>query len=241
MWAGSARRGRGGQGHDGGAVTVETAIVLPILLFIMFAVMEIGWSLKTYSALAGAVRSGGRTASVIGGDPQADAEILTRIEEEMGSGNGEIEYVVIWHATGSGDTVPPDCLPSAPFTANTTSVGVDDGGTDDLGACNVYIKPEEPDAAFDMANGSAPEATSYYFGCQGTSDPDADTKVDCSWPGKNRRTLTSSRFATPAEPTDFVGIHIRVRHSYFTRFFGTALTLTDSGISMIEPQGYDYG
>jgi hypothetical protein len=224
---------------DAGAVTVETAIVLPILIMVIFGIIEIGGALKSYSAVAAAVRAGGRTATVQGSDPLSDAVILERMATELGPDAREIEYVVIWLPEDSDDTVPAGCLPAAPYTANTASLGVTDGGTGAVGACNVYEDPDATNGAFDKATGDAPEDVSYYFGCEGAADPDAATMLDCNWPGKNRRVLTAPRGATP-NPTDFVGIYVRARHDYYTSFFGNALTLTDQSISLIEPQGYDY-
>jgi len=225
---------------DRGAVTVETALVLPILLFVMFGIMEIGGSLKSYSATAGAVRSAGRVATVAGADPMTDALVLASVAQELGTDRSSAQLVVIWHATGASDPVPAGCLPSQPFTANTSSVGVSDGGTDALGACNVYVLPPGASGAFAMAEGSATQPASYYFGCQGASDPAAAHKLDCNWPGKNRRAVTSPRTtAGTPDPTDFVGVYVRVLHSYYTTMFGSTLTITDRGISLIEPQGYD--
>jgi hypothetical protein len=91
-----------------------------------------------------------------------------------------------------------------------------------------------------MAGGTATQPAAYYFGCQGATDPAANQKVDCNWPGRNRRALTSARTTTGTpRPTDFVGVYIRVAHAYYTTMFGSTLTITDRGISLIEPQGYD--
>jgi hypothetical protein len=225
---------------DRGAAAIETAFVLPILLFVLFAIMEIGGSLLSYSGTASAVRAAGRTASLAGSDPVADKLILNRVAQEIGAGGGAVELVVIWHAARAGDSVPPACVPATPFTRNVTSVGVSDGGTDAVGACNVYVLPAAAGGAFAMADGRAAQPADYYFGCQGLTDPAAATKMDCNWPGKNRRVLTSSRGAVTPHSSDFVGVYIRVSHSYYTTIFGSTLTITDQGISLIEPQGYEY-
>jgi hypothetical protein len=220
-------------------VTVESALVLPILLFVMFGIMEIGGSLKAYSATAGAVRGGGRVAAVAGADPMTDGMVLSRVAQELGTGI-QVDLVVIWHATGTAGSVPAACLPSSTSTPNASSVGVSDGGTDAVGACNVYVLPSGTGGALAMAGGTATQPASYYFGCQGASDPAAAHKLDCNWPGKDRRAVTTPRntTATP-RPTDFVGVYLRVKHSYYTTMFGSTLTITDRGISLIEPQGYD--
>jgi hypothetical protein len=129
-----------------------------------------------------------------------------------------------------------DLSGSAP---NTTSLGVGDGGVDAPGACNVSLRPGAPGGAFAMATGAAAQPPSWYFGCQGSADPGADHKVDCRWPGKNRRTATSSRLAEAPLPPDFVGVHVVVEHQITTIAPHTTIRLEEDVINLIEPTRYD--
>ncbi len=229
------RRARG----DRGAVIVEAAIVLPILFMLIFGMLEIGSALKSYSGAANAVRAGGRTASVAGNIADADRAIMERVAAEAaGIGAGEIEYVVIWHSSAPGTQPPPACAPTtAQPSPNTTSAGVSDGGTDAVGACNIYHRPAASGGAFDMASGDAANPPDYYFGCSGGSDPDAAHKVDCLWPGKNRKTTVTPRGVTPPPGTtgipDYVGVYIRAEHDYVTGVLGDTLTITDGSINLL--------
>lgn len=228
--------------HQQGATVVEAAIVLPLLFTLLFGVIEVGGMLKANSSAANAVRAGGRMASVEGNSGFADQSIMLRMTQEAaGFDKNEIEYVVIWHATGAGDAVPSGCKVANPLAPNTSSVGIYDGGktVDALGACNVYIRPAAAGGAFDMANGKLAQPATYYFGCSGPSDPTASHKVDCNWSPSNRRTLSTKAGVTPVKPPDYVGVYLQAKHSYYTRLFGKTITVTDSAISLIEPQGYD--
>jgi hypothetical protein len=91
-----------------------------------------------------------------------------------------------------------------------------------------------------MVEEQAVQPATYYFGCEGLSDPAAAHKLDCSWPGKNRRVLTSPRGSATPHASDFLGVYIRVNHTYYTSMLGSTLTITDQGINLIEPEGYDY-
>jgi hypothetical protein len=224
---------------DGGAVLVEAAVILPILFLLVFGILEIGAALKSYSGAANAVRAGGRMASVAGNVADADRAILERVAQEAtGIPVGEIEYVVIWHASSTGEQPPAGCRPGAVSSPNLSSVGVSDGGTDAIGACNIYHRPQAPGGAFDMATGAAAQPPAFYFGCSGSGDPQAANKVDCNWPAKNRKTTVTPRSAVPAENPDYLGVYLRAEHAYLTGVLGDSLTITDGSINLLEPQGY---
>lgn len=223
-----------------GAALVEATIVLPVLLFLMFGVIEMGGLMRSYSGTASAVRQGGRTASLAGSDPMSDARILGVVDGALAStGDDEVLLVVIWQAEGPGDPVPPACLPVDLSTPNTSTIGDAGVAPDGTGACNVYIKPGATGGAFAMAQGTADQPAAYYFGCSGPSDPDASHKLDCMWPASTRQVLTSPRGSTTPTATDFVGVYVRARHDYYTGALGSSVTITDKSITLIEPQGYE--
>lgn len=234
--------------EDRGATLVEAAIVLPLLFLMIFGILEIGSALKSYSGAANAVRAGGRMASVAGNDADADRAILERIAREAaGVGEGEIEYIVIWHASSTGEVPPPACLPAAQPSPNLTSQGVSDGGAsvNAIGACNIYHRPDAPGGAFDMATGAAANPPDTYFGCAGAGsppNPGDGNRLDCNWPGRHRKITVVPRGATPppgqSATPDYVGIYIKAEHSYITGVLGDTLTITDAAVNLIEPQGY---
>lgn len=232
----------GRAGRERGSVLVESAIVTPIALLLLFGVVEAGSLLRSYSSTANAVRSAARVASVAGSDPMTDQRVLARMAQEIqGLGGQQVDFVVIWHATGPGAKVPPACIPQDHESPNTTSLGVSDGGFDAIGACNVYLRPDGPGGAFDMAAGEATNPASHYFGCEGEADPLAAQKVDCLWPGKVRRAVTTPRAtAGPVVPPDFVGVHVQVDHRLHSGLFLDAVTIRDSTVNLIEPQGYEF-
>jgi len=240
------------RGGDEGAALVEAAIVLPVFFMLVFGIMEVGGAIKSYSAANNAVRAGGRMASVAGSTPMADRMILERVAQEAaGLGKGEIQYVIVWNADGPGDAPPSACTSAAngqlgggPNTSSVGYAGVSSGPplNTKLGACNVYVWPDRPGGAFDMATGRASRPPEYYFGC--TSATEATTKVDCSWPARERKVTISPRRNLSGLPTvrpDYIGVYIRAEHRYLTGILGRTLTITDSGINLIEPDEYGFG
>lgn len=60
-----------------GAAAVEFALVLPILMLIVFGVIDFGFALNRYSAVSNAAREGVRAASL--GAPAADIEKTVKL------------------------------------------------------------------------------------------------------------------------------------------------------------------
>jgi hypothetical protein len=223
----------------GGAALVEAAFVAPIFLLIVFGVFEFSGMIGSYNGSSHTIRAGARVLSAAANDPMADQMALRRMAvESAGLGEDEIDLIVVWHANSTSESVPNGCVPSSNASVNTSSVGVSDGGTDALGACNVYIRPGAPGGAFDMASGEAASPASYYFGCTGASDPLRSHKVDCRWPALNRKAVTTPRGVTPTQTPDLIGVYIKATHQNVTGFFGESLTITDKTVSQLEPQTY---
>jgi len=236
---------------DRGATLIEAAIVMPLLFLLLFGIIEIGSALKSYSTAANATRAGTRTGSVAGNDADADLRILQQMaKESTGFGSDEIDYIIVWNATDPSETVghdsgpPMQCVRAAgPATSpNTTSLGSGGRGPASLGACNVYVRPAAPGGAFAMANGEVGgRPGTYWFGCGGRTDPQASHKLDCNWVPTDRKVAVSARGTTdPARP-DFIGIHISALHQNITGVLGPDLTITDDGITLIEPDAPEAG
>jgi hypothetical protein len=215
---------------------VEAALILPLLFLLLFGVIEIGGVLKSYSSAANAVRSGGRAASVAGNDALADQYTMARMAQEAaGITKGEIEFVVIWHAAGPGESVPPACVSAAgsATTPNTASLGQTGAK-----ACNVYVRPDAPGGAFALAKGQGAQPPTFYFGCTGLADPLASQKLDCNWSPKDRNVAISPRGTSPSSivlTPDHLGVYIQAEHDYITGVLGSTLTITDSALTPVEP------
>jgi hypothetical protein len=93
-----------------GAALVEAAIITPLLLLLIFGVIEFGFLFKDSLTLANATRSGARVGSSSANDPLADYNILKAIEPSQSF--ADIQDVVVYKADGPDGTVPPGCLSS---------------------------------------------------------------------------------------------------------------------------------
>jgi hypothetical protein len=76
--------------------------------------------------------------------------------------------------------------------------------------------------------------------CNHYQRSDLDTAIadfDCSSAGDNFWCPTS-RNASLSGPPDYVGVWVRVRHDYFTGFFGDGMDLTRTKIMRLEPNEF---
>jgi hypothetical protein len=222
---------------DAGVAIVEAAIAVPLLLVLVFGFIELTGAVRAYATAESAVRSATRAASVAAADPLADRAILARLRAESAPlGPDVIDFVVVWHASGPGERLPAPCRPASYAVPNAQSLGVTDGGVDAVGACNIYLRPGAPTGVFQKLDLPVAELP---FGCAGSADPLAASRVDCRWPAQNRRVVATPRTVLgPGIPTDFVGVFVQYRHQRLVGLFGQTMTITESAVNLIEPRAY---
>lgn len=89
--------------RDRGAVAVEMAVVVPILVLLAFGMLEFGLVLKNKLTISNAVNSATRQATVMGSDDAADVEILDALEAGLSGTLASVEYVDIFKGDASGN------------------------------------------------------------------------------------------------------------------------------------------
>ena len=87
-----------------GATLIEAAIILPLLLFMVFSILELGVALKDFLTTDFAAKEGARVAALAGNDPDADCQIVQSIvagysatdiaKEALATGRGVAELVL---------------------------------------------------------------------------------------------------------------------------------------------------
>jgi hypothetical protein len=129
-----------------GSVLVETALTMPVVFLLIFGLIETSFMLQDHLALRATAQDAARTATVLGGDLDADFRILeTALETGAPLKEGAIIKIVVYRATTATSPVPPAC-PIASQDSVTTQ-------------CNLYIPS-------DFARPSAD------FGCTPPLSPD---------------------------------------------------------------------
>ncbi len=97
-----------------GATIIEAAIIAPVLFVLLFGILEAGFLFRDYLTIGNTTREGAREASVAANDGLADFRALAAIERASSAlPDAAIAKIIIFKATGPGDTVPAGCLAGA--------------------------------------------------------------------------------------------------------------------------------
>ena len=85
-----------------GAVALEMAIVVPVLILMAFGMLEFGIAFKERLQYSHAVNQATRNATVMGTDQYADIEILNALEAGLNGDLGDVDHVDIFKADSTG-------------------------------------------------------------------------------------------------------------------------------------------
>jgi hypothetical protein len=70
--------------NEGGATLIEAAIIMPIMILIMMATLEIGLAFKDYLTVSYGTREGARVGALAGNDVNADCAIVHSVLDIIG-------------------------------------------------------------------------------------------------------------------------------------------------------------
>lgn len=218
-----------------GVAIVEAAFVTPVFFALILGIFEAGLYMNDYLAISNSVRAGARSASAGGANSQSDMFTVIDVANESSAlGRDQIQYLVIYKATGPG--------------AGPTDVGGPSGGCLSgqavSGVCNVYY-PADFEKAIEQAKEESLQAAAIaagqnrtldqskiWFGCL-TTGIHANQSPDRYWcPGTRLDARSDNNRAGP----DYVGVWMKVNHKWVTHMFGSQATMTDQSVIQIEPR-----
>lgn len=189
-----------------GAVLVELAIILPLLMSITLATLDLGLAWRTSLTVSGAARAGARTVSNLGIAVLADKESLKSVGAALGTiPTSQIEMVVVYRSA-TVDGAPPSGCVSATALSN--------GGDSSL-SCNTY---------------SGAELSQIVAGAGPTFGGGCSTSRDRRWCPPNRNNSQAS-----SSGPDYAGVYIKVNHKTSTKMFGTTFVVDDFAVMPLEP------
>lgn len=196
---------------DEGAVVIEAALVLPVLLVFLSGIIDFGVGFRNRTLLQSALRNGARSAAAAVNDPTADQLALsTLVAGLQGATNLTLDKAIIFEANTITDGRPTGtCLVITP-----TAAGAGNSGAN----CNVYGPSQIAAAAagsFDYGTGSCAGWARYW--CPGGANPG------------NERT------ANLPNNVDALGFYVEASYAPFTGLFSDDVLITDSVVMSLEP------
>lgn len=207
------RRARGSR-DERGAIAVEAALVTPVILMLVFGIIEFSFALRDHVAVSSAVRVGARIASA-----------------NAGAGPGDCP------APGPDLPVPPPCSPAnAPKFAQAAADAIQRAGSampkDQIDYIFVY---KANDKGYPGANGSTTMPSSP-GGCAAIGNC-----VVYKWrPATDKfrydqGTWVSTTVDACVTTGHTLGVFMHTTHKFFTGMFGQTVTLADRSVMKFEP------
>jgi hypothetical protein len=96
-------------GRESGAALVEFAIILPLLLYLVFGIVEFGLFFRDYLTVANTTRTGARVGSSAGATADADYRILQSLKSAasaLPSGANSIDGISVFKASAVSSALP---------------------------------------------------------------------------------------------------------------------------------------
>ncbi len=162
-----------GRDAQRGAVLAEVAITAPLVLFLVFGIIEMGLMLRDHVTLNAVGHDAARAAAIGGNDLGADHHVLEVILDSASAlPDDALTRVVVFRADGPADTVPPACLVNSQdtvtdrcnlYTAADLARPISDFGCDPLTAPDRWWCPTDRVVARTAANGGPPDYVGVYL------------------------------------------------------------------------------
>ena len=197
---------------DRGTALLETAVVAPVFLALVFGILEFGLLFKTYLTANDTVLDAARVGAVQGPNPTSggangDFSVIKSVRDSTaGIDPQDIERIVIYRGRPSTAGSPMAQVPGVCKNGDASSVA---------SACNVY----DPIEAFDAVQ----RGDTDYFVCDTGSEP------SCGWDPDSRAD------GPRAVDIDYLGVYVQVDHDMITGLYGSARDIDAAAIQRLEP------
>lgn len=197
---------------DRGAVAVEAALVTPVILIMVFGMIEFAFAIRDYVAVTSSVRTGARIAST-------------------GANAGP----------GTCDTDPtaPVCTPaSSPALAQMAADAIQAAGSampkDSIEYILVFKANKTGYPGAD-GNNTVPSSCTGVPNCVRFTWKASQDKFRYAGGAWNSSTISACFPGNATKPLDSVGVAMVAQHKFFTGLFGKTITLADRATLNFEP------
>jgi hypothetical protein len=207
---------------DGGAVLVETAMVMPIVMLLLMAVFEYGVFYRDMLGASDAVENGAKYGAIQGPDLDvllaADGSQLGTVSADFtallntraglaGVSPDMIDRIVVFKGGPPTSGTPMAQVPSVCKTSNVSVANT----------CNVYLQPQ---AFYEIEQGNLT-----YFTCPAVPAG----QPPCGW-------NPQSRSDGPTLNTiDYLGVYLKLRRKPLTGMIPVGQTIEVAAVKRLEP------
>jgi len=201
--------------RESGAVFVEFALVVPILMLFALGIVEYGLGWKAANDVNAAARDAARSATSATAYVTSDQTALTQVGTSLTPNELDgVEKVIVYKATPVATEPPWTCLNLTPSPNSTVGSS---------GSCNVYSKQQ---VEWVLANQTSSAHFATAAGCgSGTSKT-----WDYYWCPTDRNHSQRSGVL------DYLGVYIKMKHDEVTHFgFGDRM-IERTAVFRLEPK-----
>jgi Flp pilus assembly protein TadG len=201
---------------DDGAVLVEFALVAPLLIMLVFGLVDYGRMYNQDNVLIRSVQSAARTGAAQGPDRYADYNVLQSLEASLSAMEGAaIQRVVVFRASSANGQVPAACLTAA-RPDDLTARGVSTGSGSTAVRCNIYSRSQVEYRG---------NVLSFFPGTSNCAGG-----WDASW-----CPTTRSRGSDTTDP-DFLGVYVQVEATALTGIVGLpTASMSSTSVFRLDP------
>ena len=194
---------------DGGAVIVEAALIMPLLLLFVAGIIDFGIGLRSQTTLQTATRNAARAGAAAVSNTTADQLVLSTLQAGIQSSDQlRIVNVLVYEANAADGLPTANCLGLNP--SGLTASGI-------ANICNAYSAQQLAVAANNPGSFVYANAT-------------CTTGWDRYWCPRLYRT------ANLTGTVDALGVYVRATYTPYTDVFGTGdFAMTDHVVMKLEP------
>jgi Flp pilus assembly protein TadG len=198
--------------QEEGALLIEFALVVPVLLLLISAIVDLGLGWRRSNEVAATLRSTARVEARLGAVGTVDYEALTTLGSSANEfGHANIQRIIVYQSKTSDGAVPAECTA---LTASASGTGVNTSTV----KCNVYSRSQLD--SLSAASFTAAAATS----CTSTS-----------WDRWYCPVIRESKQNAVAG-ADYVGVWMEVDYRFVVgALTGTGITIKDKAVVRLEP------
>jgi hypothetical protein len=194
----------------------------PLFMYVLFGMAEMGLFFRTYITIGAALADGSRQGAILGSSLDVDYQIIQAVKRDLTAvPRSDIKVLVVYRA-GTASTTNAAATP-APAACTQPAAATPVSLISTANFCSAYTVATDWNAT-----------DTRFYTCQTTPTPYQNRSA--GWCPTNRFAAATASGTTPKGPPDYIGIYLRVNHTYLTGLFGRTKVAEQTMVTRLEPQ-----